>query len=847
MYLSIFSKSSIFSSEKTKDFRKMNIVTVSFKNRGNFKAHVASTPEEQRDGLLKFESVGDYGMLFPFEKTKNASFHCENMRFSIDMLGLRRTANGFNIVNIHENCEPNTGKSFEFANVDGILELSAGTAAKHGIKAGSFCSIKEEKVEAKCKDKKKHRKDIDEDTVKAEVKQYNRVEAKVQARQFLAQMSETTYPIGTIVGLSGKSTSGEYVISDVEGSTYRLQSTTCDESIRIDHYKFKDMVEKGIYTIIQLSECHGDDPSSKVKYLMDEMTEIFNDMEMQSNSNEVHRSDIQDFYEPNPISIRNRKHLHKDDYKVIRAAEENVQKVEALLKTAGVIDEFVMKSARIDGIDNMGMATDGVFTVQAKLYNYRTRKSATVNIPFTFESSIPEWPEYMEDTVGRRYAVNEDGMAELMLVGLGESAKEQLVRSLTAQHGTNPKITDKMDRMFAARLKNEGWELEAIAIAIGKSVEETEALLEEDQRMENAIGASKKQAQNRGPKRKRRHRYTFTPGTRVQVSGGSGIDSDKQGVIVDRSEVETDGRGIPTNISGAYKPIDWQEQVAVRLDNGSLITMYKDRLALEGDSDFGQMVKEPRQAQKDDYDIQRKIRELPSSSEPEPEPDGGIENNGQFNSYMDELGLEDTEQMIIKDIVAIGAKELNWDQSDFEDVADSFDTDASGYGDFEFEADGNEWEGHNDYDSFESAAREDVRNFIDTEGIEYMNQDFVMHYIDEERFIKELMLDVNNWISEEPESYIHEDPEGEDGEYSEEQIEKAQEDYADDVRERGALDWLVEMGYEGEALSQQLSNYIDEDALVEAAVRTDGPAHFLSRYDGNYYETNDGRIFYRTN
>jgi hypothetical protein len=67
-------------------------------------------------------------------------------------------------------------------------------------------------------------------------------------------------------------------------------------------------------------------------------------------------------------------------------------------------------------------------------------------------------------------------------------------------------------------------------------------------------------------------------GTRVKVSDGSGIDSGKEGIIVERSRVRTDGRGVPTNIIGAYKPVDWSRDVAVQLDNGSIITMPKNRL-----------------------------------------------------------------------------------------------------------------------------------------------------------------------------------------------------------------------------------------------------------------------------
>lgn len=70
-------------------------------------------------------------------------------------------------------------------------------------------------------------------------------------------------------------------------------------------------------------------------------------------------------------------------------------------------------------------------------------------------------------------------------------------------------------------------------------------------------------------------------GERVRVSEGSGIDSGKTGVIVSPGEVKTRGDLVPTNIEGAYKPVDWKREVAVRLDNGELITMFKNRLIPE--------------------------------------------------------------------------------------------------------------------------------------------------------------------------------------------------------------------------------------------------------------------------
>ena len=69
----------------------------------------------------------------------------------------------------------------------------------------------------------------------------------------------------------------------------------------------------------------------------------------------------------------------------------------------------------------------------------------------------------------------------------------------------------------------------------------------------------------------------FRPGACVRVADLSGVDSGKYGIVVDRREVRTGPRGIPL-IPGAYKPVDWQKEVAVRLSDGELITMFKNRL-----------------------------------------------------------------------------------------------------------------------------------------------------------------------------------------------------------------------------------------------------------------------------
>ena len=74
---------------------------------------------------------------------------------------------------------------------------------------------------------------------------------------------------------------------------------------------------------------------------------------------------------------------------------------------------------------------------------------------------------------------------------------------------------------------------------------------------------------------------SFKPGDKVKVSQGSGLDSGKVGVVVSPQLIKTDGRGIPTNIQGAYKPVDWKKEVPIKFSDGTLTTMFKNRLTIE--------------------------------------------------------------------------------------------------------------------------------------------------------------------------------------------------------------------------------------------------------------------------
>ena len=72
----------------------------------------------------------------------------------------------------------------------------------------------------------------------------------------------------------------------------------------------------------------------------------------------------------------------------------------------------------------------------------------------------------------------------------------------------------------------------------------------------------------------------FYPGDMVRISEGSGTDSGKVVNVVSQEVIQTDGQGIPTNVEGAYKPVNWNEQVAIQYEDGTYGTMYKNRLQM---------------------------------------------------------------------------------------------------------------------------------------------------------------------------------------------------------------------------------------------------------------------------
>lgn len=85
-----------------------------------------------------------------------------------------------------------------------------------------------------------------------------------------------------------------------------------------------------------------------------------------------------------------------------------------------------------------------------------------------------------------------------------------------------------------------------------------------------------------------------------------------------------------------------------------------------------------------------------------------------------------------------------------------------------------------------------------------------------------------NEFIESQEQEIEEIKDNPEGDFSEEDIERSIKDKVDE--------YMDDPQYYLDSYGADISNYVDEDEFIKAALDADGPAHFLNTYDGNYEE-----------
>jgi len=184
---------------------------------------------------------------------------------------------------------------------------------------------------------------------------------------------------------------------------------------------------------------------------------------------------------------------------------------------------------------------------------------------------------------------------------------------------------------------------------------------------------------------------------------------------------------------------------------------------------------------------------------------------------------------------------------------------------FEFK-NGQEFLVFSSYDDAENYATRKVEEDLDSEP-ELFSQDWLEGFIDTERLYRDLDDDVYNMNH----SYFTEIADEDGDEYETRQIDELVEgDFLDkdDIEDEGKIDSAIEDAAR-DRTDEQLRDpmeylreiYGDEDAVKEAmriagfdttaaaenAIQTDGVPHFLSSYDGEEVELDNGNVMYRLN
>lgn len=143
---SIQSISKIASDKEIDRIKNLPVITI---NDNKIYVEIADNNESRAQGLSGREYLHEFeGMLFLYEFPNRPGFWMYDMNFDLDMIWIN---NGV-VVDITENVpapEPGTHPSdlpryFPSQNVDAILEVNAGFAAKHNIQVGDSVILPEQ-------------------------------------------------------------------------------------------------------------------------------------------------------------------------------------------------------------------------------------------------------------------------------------------------------------------------------------------------------------------------------------------------------------------------------------------------------------------------------------------------------------------------------------------------------------------------------------------------------------------------------------------------------------------------------------------------------------------------------
>ena len=109
---------------------------------GKIAIEVADSNQEKYQGLSNRDSIcPDCGMLFVFKPAQKTGFVMRNMKFALDMIGIRDGK----VVAIDKNCQPEAiDKLTVYQNkeaVDYVLEVNAGVSDRLGVRVGDAIEV----------------------------------------------------------------------------------------------------------------------------------------------------------------------------------------------------------------------------------------------------------------------------------------------------------------------------------------------------------------------------------------------------------------------------------------------------------------------------------------------------------------------------------------------------------------------------------------------------------------------------------------------------------------------------------------------------------------------------------
>ena len=173
-----------------------------------------------------------------------------------------------------------------------------------------------------------------------------------------------------------------------------------------------------------------------------------------------------------------------------------------------------------------------------------------------------------------------------------------------------------------------------------------------------------------------------------------------------------------------------------------------------------------------------------------------------------------------------------------------------------------EWKVVSGEDDERELALEIVKQDLDDQP-EIFNKDFIESHIDMDRLRRDLESDVQSgneerlrderpndfWKEYERAGFDapEEDEDGEREDPDDSHIEELAQSITDEEL-KDPMGYLDDIYGKEDAVKKAIEIAgIDIDAAAEDAVDTDGPAHFLSSYDGNSYTTDGGLVYWRTN